>query len=370
MPTRETKRKVARNFWLDACRSLAIIMVLASHGRHFLIPAWEDATVFRLGGFLGVELFFVLSGFLIGSIAWSSFKEADHNKWVLGFMTRRWLRTLPVYYLFLFVNAALVAAAISPGRVTDLLPFVFFAQNLAWPHPQVFGEAWSLAVEEIFYLVLPLCLVLSGRIFPNRRVAFLSVVALFLFLSLMARTIAVEISDPLWDAGIRKVVMLRLDSLMIGVLASWLLHETPPLNCSKGIATLVLGISLVTGIVVFFLLNESVLDTSTFGRVLLFPIVSTGCVLLIVSGLRWDSMPAVVGKPVEICARWSYALYLAHMPMFNIILWAQGSAQPGNTLGALARWGAFIAGSVCVAALVEQFVERPTLKWRDRVVPR
>ncbi|WP_369690182.1 acyltransferase family protein [Pseudomonas sp. AU12215] len=55
-----------RNQWLDICRSLAISLVLLSHGRHFLTPAFPAAQNFKFGGFLGVELFFVLSGFLIG----------------------------------------------------------------------------------------------------------------------------------------------------------------------------------------------------------------------------------------------------------------------------------------------------------------
>jgi len=346
-------------------------MVLASHGRHFLTPAWKDAAIFRLGGFLGVELFFVLSGFLIGNIVWSNFKQAGNsNKWVLGFMARRWLRTLPNYYLFLLINALLIGSAISPGRIVDLLPFVIFVQNLAWPHPPVFGEAWSLAVEEVFYLILPLCLILFGRTFSDKRTAFLSVIGLFLVLPLIARVIAVEVSVPTWDAGIRKVTVFRLDALMIGVLASWLIREKPPFSCRQGIFTLVLSISLMAGAVAFFLLNEPALDTNAFARVLLFPIVSIGCVLLVVSGLRWNNTPAIIGRPAKICARWSYALYLAHMPVFNIILWSQGNAHSENALGAFVRWGAFIAGSVCLAALVERFIERPTLRWRDRVVPR
>ncbi|SFV01850.1 Peptidoglycan/LPS O-acetylase OafA/YrhL, contains acyltransferase and SGNH-hydrolase domains [Polaromonas sp. YR568] len=371
MLSRLDRRETPRNFWLDACRSLAIIMVLASHGRHFLIPAWKDAAIFRLGGFLGVELFFVLSGFLIGNIVWSSFKQAGTgHKWVLSFMIRRWLRTLPTYYLFLFINALLIGGAVSGGHVADLLPFVLFTQNLAWPHPVVFGEAWSLSVEEIFYLILPISLVLFGHIFSSKKAAFLSVVALLLLLPLVARTIAVGISEPSWDAGIRKVVVFRLDALMIGVLTSWLLYERPPLTRIMRVSFLLLSLSIVTGAVTFFLLNEATLNTDVFARVWLFPLVSVGCVLLVVAGLTWHSAPAIIGRPAAICARWSYALYLAHMPVFNIILWSHGNAQPENTFGALVRWGVFIGGSVCAAALVERFVERPTLRWRDRIAPR
>lgn len=112
------------------------------------------------------------------------------------------------------------------------------------------------------------------------------------------------------------------------------------------------------------------MDTSMFARVWLFPMVSIGCILLVLSGLSWARAPAMMSRPAEIWARWSYALYLAHMPVFHVIVWAQGNAQPGNVQGAIARWLAFMAGSLLVAALVERFFERPILQWRDRIVPR
>lgn len=284
----DQKTSSKRNFWLDACRSLAIIMVLMSHGRHFLTPAWEDAAIFRIGGFLGVELFFVLSGFLIGNIVWSSFKQAGPNPtWVLGFITRRGLRTLPNYYLFLLVNALLISNAVVLGRVGDLLPFTVFVQNLAWPHPLAFAEAWSLAVEEIFYLLLPLCLTIFGIIFSSKKSAFLSATAFLLLLPLAARIIAVELSDPLWDAGIRKVVVFRLDALMVGVLASWLACECKTLNRIKKAPILTSAIVILGGAVAVFFLNERDLNTSIFTRVWLFPMVSIGCVLLVISGLTW-----------------------------------------------------------------------------------
>lgn len=346
-------------------------MVLASHGRHFLTPAWKDAAILRVGGFLGVELFFVLSGFLIGSIVWSSFKQSgSSHRWVSGFMVRRWLRTLPTYYFFLFINALLIGNAMAPGHVANLLPFVAFVQNLAWPHPPEFGEAWSLAVEEIFYLLLPLCLILFGHIFSNKRTAFLSATVAILLLPFIARTIAVEVSTPTWDAGIRKVTAFRLDALMVGVLAGWWAHEKPPLSSKQRISILALSIFVIAGAVTFFFLNEAELNTHIFARVWLFPVVSIGCALLVVCGRGWSNAPAAVGRPVELCARWSYALYLAHMPVFNIILWSEGNAQPGNASGALARWVVFILGSLFAAVLVERFLERPTLRWRDRIAPR
>lgn len=360
-----------RNHWLDVCRSLAIILVLLSHGRHFLTPAWSDVAVFRIGGFLGVELFFVLSGFLIGSIAERSFRHANAGQsWIGTFLQRRWLRTLPNYYLFLAINALLIAASITPGRMADLLPFAFFAQNLAWPGPGVFGEAWSLSVEEVFYLVFPLCLLLLGKVVRSRRNVFVTVTLLLLLAPLLARICAVTFAAPAWDDGIRKVVVFRLDALMLGVLAGWLVHEHGLLEkASARWLALLATITIGAAVILFFTL-EKTLNSSFFARVWLFPLVSLGCAMMLLSGLRMASPCPLLGRAADYGARLSYALYLAHMPVFHLIMHFSGSTPPGDPSGAVARWVVFWGGSILVAALVERFVERPILAWRDRRIPR
>jgi peptidoglycan/LPS O-acetylase OafA/YrhL len=360
-----------RNQWLDTCRSLAIILVLFSHGRHFLTPAWSDAAAFRIGGFLGVELFFVLSGFLIGRIAERSFRLASADQgWIGTFLLRRWLRTLPNYYLFLAVNALLIAASIAPGRVVDLLPLALFAQNLAWPGPTVFGEAWSLAVEEVFYLVFPLCLLLLGKVERSRHKVFVATTLLLLLAPLLARIGAVAFSTPAWDEGVRKVVVFRLDALMFGVLAGWLVHEHGLLEkVSAARLALLATIAIGTSVFLFFTL-EKALNSSFIARVWLFPLVSMGCALMLLSGLRGGRPWPLLDRAANYGARLSYALYLAHMPVFHLIMHFSGSTSPGDPSGAVARWVAFWGGSIIIAALVERFVERPILAWRNRKFPQ
>lgn len=359
-----------RNPWLDVCRSLAIVMVLLSHGRHFLIPAWGDAAAFRIGGFLGVELFFVLSGFLIGGIAEQRFsRTAAGQAWVGRFLLRRWLRTLPVYYLFLAINAALIAAAILPGRLSSLAPFAIFAQNLAWSGPPVFGEAWSLAVEEIFYLIFPLGLYFFGRVNADRRRVFLTVTLLLLLVPLLARIGVVTMAAPSWDDGVRKVVVFRLDALMTGVLTGWLAHEYRLLERFRASVLALLAIGVLAAAIAIFFTYESTLNASHFGRVWLFPLVSFGCALTILAGLRETALPSYFTSTTKVVARLSYALYLAHMPVFHFVMHFLGNAPSGDISGALIRWMIFLIGSICAAALVEHLVERPILAWRDRVLP-
>lgn len=346
-------------------------MVLLSHGRHFLAPAFPNVPVLRIGGFLGVELFFVLSGFLVGAIAWRKFKAAPaESPWVSSFVMRRWMRTLPNYYLFLVVNFLLVAYAIVPARVPDLVPFLVFAQNLAWPHPPVFGEAWSLAVEEVFYLVFPLSLLLLGKVVSAKGAALLMATALLLLLPVSLRLASVTLSDPAWDEGVRKIVFFRLDALMVGVLAGWLSHEHKLPKRIEGVPLFALGMALLLPASWFFLSVGEDIDGSDFARVWLFALVSAGFALIILSGLKWNDVPVWAVGSAEVFARWSYAIYLAHMPVFHLMTWSFGPVSKGDVAGALARWLGFIVASVAVAALVERFFERPILLWRDQIVPR
>ena len=102
---------VSRNPWLDLCRALAILLVLLSHGRVFLRDALPWAEVLRFGGFMGVELFFVLSGFLIGGILLRVSRQPG-TAWLRVFYVRRWLRTLPNYYLFLLLTVVVMVVSI------------------------------------------------------------------------------------------------------------------------------------------------------------------------------------------------------------------------------------------------------------------
>ena len=135
------------NPWLDVCRSMAIMLVLLSHGRLFLTGVFPELNLLKFGGFLGVELFFVLSGFLIGRIILEKLHaSSDGYRWIPSFWFRRWMRTYPSYVIFLFLNIFFIGN-IRPESYPELLKFLTFTQSLLTPHPSFFGEAWSLAVE-------------------------------------------------------------------------------------------------------------------------------------------------------------------------------------------------------------------------------
>src|SRR5687767_2229393 len=141
-----------RNFGLDVARATAACLVLAIHlvGNLFQVDmgaAWYLA-------YLGVDIFFVLSGFLIGNILIQSIDRSSGSfslENLKKFYVRRWLRTVPLYYFILLLNF-FVGYLCFQNTESFNYKFFFWMQNMTDRPPRFFGEAWSLAIEEWFYL--------------------------------------------------------------------------------------------------------------------------------------------------------------------------------------------------------------------------
>ena len=156
-----------RIFGLDLMRALAILMVLVAHSCGLLFPVSGHLEAFSYGGFGGVEMFFVLSGYLIGSILLRKIAASPQfdGGGLRRFWVRRWFRTLPLYYLVLGINfiwtAHKTGESVIDGR------YFYFWQGMAGDLPDFFVESWSLAVEEWFYLLFPLLLWGMARLTGN-----------------------------------------------------------------------------------------------------------------------------------------------------------------------------------------------------------
>jgi len=218
-----------RNPGLDYLRTLSISIVLANHcligfffdtGR----AQWSGLTAhLSASAVVSIEWLFVLSGYLIGTMMIRSFERP--GTWfsrTRDFWLRRWFRTIPNYYLFLLVNAALVYAGIASG--TFHWTYLVFSQNLYFPErqPHFFGESWSLATDEWFYFVTPLLL---GLVMLYRRLglqtAFVLTAAILIVGPIVTRSLHPVPSDFFaWDAQIRRITAFHLDATGWGVLAA------------------------------------------------------------------------------------------------------------------------------------------------------
>lgn len=339
-------------------------MVLLSHSRFFLRGLYPWTDELRLGGFFGVELFFVLSGFLIGGILIRSSDGQCGAEWLRVFYTRRWLRTLPNYYLFLALNILLLWWAVRPGQWAEVWRFAIFAQNLISSPPLFFPEAWSLAVEEVFYLIYPALFLALARctgMAPSRAIM-LSAVGV-IAASLIARMLVAD-SAPSWDDDIRKIVFLRMDGLMIGVLLAWLYSDQGRFLMAKREIAAAVALLILT--VAYFLLTpESALNASYFSKTIYLTLVSVGCAGFIMLGLNGMFSPWIT-----ICASFlakvSYAAYLTNIPVAVLLL---KIFTPDTVLSSLLLWTSFMIGSLWAAYLCHRFVERRFFRIRDRYFP-
>ncbi|HLK06211.1 MAG TPA: acyltransferase [Candidatus Acidoferrum sp.] len=220
---------------LDGLRGIAIFIVVLLHYFYRVMapatPSYQRfQSIFRLG-WTGVDLFFVLSGFLIGGILLDARSSPNYFK---TFYIRRFFRIIPIYYLWILAYIVLIAAGGSllrqhmnshqlPGLGFPVFEHFFFLQNIVVPEYQTiflywFGVLWSLAVEEQFYLVAPLVIR-----FLKRRSVF--VLVTIVIIAAPALRVYVRLINPGLHVNPYACTLCRADALCLGVLAALLWRE-------------------------------------------------------------------------------------------------------------------------------------------------
>ncbi len=348
-----------RVFGLDFLRALAVMLVLVAHASFLFLPLTHHLEAWWMLGHLGVELFFVLSGFLIGGIL--AEQAASPRFSVGGFWTRRWLRTLPNYYLFLILN--IVIARWTDGTWPHAAPNAVFMQNFLWPQPIFFVESWSLSVEELFYLVAPLLLWICRERISAKWSGTLVVSAIVVLTGL--RVIYVIVVDPTWDLSTRAVAAVRLDAIAYGVLVMLLCRRSEPLSSGVVRAIASAGtIGLAVAIALYLTLPK---DTDFFARTGLFSLISLSFAAWLPAASTWRAsrLPDSMQRVIRRVARWSYALYLSQLTTLRV-LEGLGFGSAANFAMCLVQAVLFAALAIASAAFVYRFFEAPILRLRDR----
>jgi len=366
-----------RLFGLDLLRFLAIALVVVEHGSRFLRPAMSDDRLFYIFGYFGVELFFVLSGFLIGTILLRLYEGEQRLSFrlVKGFWVRRWFRTLPLYYLVLALNIgaheAFGSAAYGSGTY---LPFLAFAQNAVSPQPGFFGEAWSLSVEEWFYLSLPLVLFLFDRALPGSRFSVkykaLFSLAFFLMAVVTLRLTVVGVLDPAWNSGVRKMMPLRLDAILVGVFFSWLQYYHHSLFSRGRHYFLAAGLCLLScACCIYYYDIYSGTAPSFFTKTGYFTLTDVSLALLLPAAAQCSvKRPGLGSRAVTHVSLVSYSVYLVHQSIVIKLLALLGS--PGSTLSSAFFYAAYLGLTLLLSSLLYYHFELPVTNLRDRLGQR
>jgi peptidoglycan/LPS O-acetylase OafA/YrhL len=241
------KKNEKRIVGLDILRAIAILLVVYKHGR-FLLPLHFHNDYLRYYiNIDGVSIFFVLSGFLIGEILLKIINNSNFTiKDLLNFWIRRWFRTIPNYLIVLF--AIILYQIIFFQNLGQFsFKYLFFLQNFISPHPGFFKEAWSLCVEEWFYILFPGICYLLHLFTKNKQNSILYSVLLFIIIPLLLRIIKYQLGIGIqtFDEEFRKIVVLRLDSIMYGVFASYIWINQKNIWIKYRFISLSLGIIMI-----------------------------------------------------------------------------------------------------------------------------
>ena len=366
-----------RVFGLDLLRAAAIMMVICAHAFGVLYPHFGPALgLLGHGGFYGVELFFVLSGFLIGQILIQQGAGLDRAENVAVFYVRRWFRTLPLFFLFLLVNVWL-EFQFRGHRVGlgETLSHGFFLRNLAGFHMSFFPESWSLAIEEWFYLLFPAAIWLGLKMSKRFDAVFLAAAFAFFALSTTARMMAAPDPAATWSEAQRMVVIYRFDALMLGMFSAWLSLRFPQRWTRHATVSALAGVVLLLAMyATLWKIENGQLafgDDSFFARTFRFSCVSLGFALLLPWASAWKlRRENVSSTAVRRIALWSYGLYLVHLPVFLIVTRVIIRAdQVGALLPALVSFSLQVGGAILLSAFLYRFFEAPCTRLRERAAP-
>ena len=324
----------ARSVGLDAARSLAIGAVLLCHGLLILHAALfplspPQITAGVLLGYYGVELFFVLSGFLIGAILFTEVVPNPCLHSIGRFFLRRWLRILPAYYAVL-----LLLTVLEPGSsVVPRWDYLLLLQNYDRGTEAFFPVSWSLTIEHWSYLAAPLILLALPRLFrrwaaePWQRIA-LSLL-LVCVLSVLARLATGLWTEASWDAGIRKQIHLRLDAVVFGLLIAGCRHWSPCLF--RRLASLPVMLAVAAGLAILVYAQAATMlaahtpagaDTSLVFKSLGFTLTDLLLALTLpffASHGLFHGLPQRAPRLHLWCtrgSRYAYSLYLVHFTVF------------------------------------------------------
>ncbi|MEY2562407.1 MAG: hypothetical protein QOH88_600 [Verrucomicrobiota bacterium] len=369
-------RATERVFGLDLLRAAAILSVIFAHGFVVLYPHFGNVLgVFGHGGFYGVELFFVLSGFLIGQILIRQGLALGRAGNVAAFYLRRWFRTLPLFLLFLAVNVW-IELQFRQHRVgfSEVLSHGFFLRNLTAFHMSFFPESWSLAIEEWFYLLFPAVLWLGLKVSRRFDGVFLCAAFAFFAFSTGARMLAASNPDAVWSEAQRMVVIYRFDALMFGMFAAWIsLRFSELWRKHQLLAALAGGALLLAMYLTLWKIERGQLafgDDSYFARTFRFTLVSLGFALLLPWASGWILSRENFGSiAIRRIALWSYGIYLVHLPVFWIVTqWAFGDWRT-SPAQALSSFTLQIGGAIALSALLYRFFEAPCTRLREKAAP-
>lgn len=352
-----------RIFGLDLMRAVAIIIVVMGHGAYLLNNTrFSDFPYIPLPD--GVDLFFVLSGFLIGGILLKDINLAEKfgTKELFIFWKRRWFRTLPNYYLILAVNYFVVNGGLIKEDISKFSwKFLFFLQNFSSPFYGFFWESWSLSVEEWFYIFSPLLLLIFLK-FLNAKNSFLLLCLIMILFSPLYRISIAEnsVDDFTYDILFKKLVITRMDSIAYGLIAAWVFFYF------IAFWNRVKWVSLIIGLVmIIFTLNYDCPNTTLFKQVFFFSLTPMAFMLLLPFLYGIKNLSGWFANSITHISKISYSMYLINLALVSEVI--KDNFPPVGEADSILKYFMYWIVVLIASSLLYKYFEKPIINLRDKV---
>ena len=333
---------------IDIFRSLAILSVVVFHFNGIL-PY----------GYLGVDLFFVISGFLIGGILTKEY-VAGRSINILKFILQRGFKVWPSYYSFLFVGTIIAHLFYQYTDTNQIIPlwdtkrYLFFYQNYTGkPFHWSFDHIWSLCVEEHFYILLPIIFIVCQRILKKRNFLF-SAIGLLVIVGFLSKILMLYYTH---SKDTYSATNNRIDALAWGVIMNFVIFFfEKKLRDIKGLYLFFIG-GLI--LLIILLITEINID-SVFYHKVIFHSITPICFALMIAGVYFLDFSKL--KTLRVIAYYSYNWYLWHPIFVFFIISHIGFNVVGFVL--------YILVSFIFAVVFTVFVEENVLAKRNLVLSK
>lgn len=351
---------------LDVLRAVAVLLVL---GRHMPLPAsagdgavsWAETAlrIWQRGGWIGVDVFFVLSGFLVSGLLFREYRQHGRLR-VKRFLIRRGFKIYPAFYLMIAWTVVYLLARGGRPRLPALLCEVFFVQNYG---PGLWAHTWSLAVEEHFYFGLAGLFVYLFRRGGAEPLAVVPRIAAGLMAGcLLLRLLNAKLFPHYLHQTHLFPTALRIDALFFGVLLAYGYHFHGPAfqaYCRRyRLALLLAGVALLLPPFIWAL--GSTMFLHTVGLSLL----SLGSGMILCGLMAGTLAHGPTARAIARVGAYSYSIYLWHLPVTDLI---RRSVPPWG--GGWVNVPLCLVASLVVGIVLARLVEIPALRLRDRLYP-
>ncbi len=299
---------------------------------------------------ISVEVFFIISGFVLAPQILKIFESKKFDTYGI-FLIRRWYRTIPLYVLSLILTSVILNKFLT----YDFLKYLFFIQNFQKISVinDFFSISWSLSVEEWFYIIFPLFLLIFTTYFKNTKINAIGITIIFISIIFIIRIIFAEYSE--WGSNIRRIVLYRLDSIAYGFILFFFKDKIKEIKLNK---LLVIIIFIFSSIAIFKILEFNVLNDIYLYKILFHFIVAIwGSSVVIffylldekIRNEKFVKLNLFMGKI-------SYSIYLFHLLIIYMISLID--------LSLISAFLIFFILQISISTLLYFYFEEPILKAR------